>query len=56
MTDQQELIALTMLFKPIGFLLLLALIYPFKWAATKLPDGKLRRVLLFRITNRHDRG
>lgn len=51
MTDQQELIVLTMLFKPLGLLLILLIALPFKLAAQRLPDGRLRRFLLFRVSD-----
>ena len=56
MSDQQWLIALTMFLKPLGFLFLLLLAYPFKRMAMALPDGKLKRLLLFRIGDRNNRG
>lgn len=50
MTDQQELIVLTMIFKPIGFLLLLGAAYPFKILVMRcLPEGRVKRLLLTRV-------
>ena len=54
MTPQQEVIALTMLLKPLGFLLLLLIAYPFKRMAMSLPEGRLRRFLLFRVSGNRD--
>ncbi len=50
MTDQQEIIVLTMIFKPIGFLLLLGAAYPFKILVMRyMRDGRLKRLLLTRV-------
>lgn len=50
MTDQQELIVWFAILKPWGAVVVLALIYPIKWAVIKyLPEGRLKRLLLFRV-------
>lgn len=50
MTDQQELIVLTMIFKPIGLMLLLLAMLPVKLAIRRyMKDGKLKRLLLYRF-------
>ncbi len=54
MTDQQELIVWTMLLKPFGFLLILLLVYPARLAVIRfMPEGKLKRLLLFRVTDNY---
>ncbi len=48
----QSQIALTMLLKPLGFLLLLGIAYPFRiWTQRFLPEGRIKRLLLRRINN-----
>ena len=50
MSDQQELLAWIMVLRPFGLLLILAALYPIKvLIQRKLPDGKLRRLLLYRL-------
>lgn len=52
MNQQQHLIFLTMLFKPLGLLLLLGLAYPFKLLVQRrMKDGRLKRLLLRRIND-----
>jgi|JI6StandDraft_1071083.scaffolds.fasta_scaffold1434000_1 hypothetical protein len=52
MTDTQEAIALTMLFKPIGLLLLFGFAYLFRvWVQKGMRDGKLKRLLLRRVND-----
>lgn len=54
MTDQQELIAWTMLLRPLGLLLILLALYPVRLAVIKfMPEGKLKRLLLFRVGDSH---
>lgn len=55
MTDQQELIVWMMVLKPFGFLLILLLLYPFRLAVIHfVPEGKLKRLLLFRVGGHDD--
>lgn len=49
---QSEVIALTMLVKPLGLILLLSAAYPFKLLVQKfMHDGRLKRLLLRRIND-----
>lgn len=50
MLNQQEILAVTMLLRPLGLLVLLAAAYPVKWLIQhRMRDGKLKRLLLYRI-------
>jgi hypothetical protein len=53
MTDQQELIVLTMIFKPIGLTILFLLVLrPIRLLVERrLKDGKLKRLLLYRLNS-----
>jgi hypothetical protein len=56
MTDQQEMLVWIMALKPFGFLLILLLIYPARLAVMRfMPESKIKRLLLFRVTNGNDR-
>lgn len=49
---QSEVVALAMLIKPLGLILLLAAAYPFKLLVERyMRDGKLKRLLLRRIND-----